>query len=229
MTEQPLTGGRLTPGVVRIGDTVRRPAGPHSPFVAALLQWLAERGFDGAPRHLGSDDQGRDVLSYLVGDVPARFRTWADAQVRAAAALLRDFHDATFGSRLAEPYPVVCHHDPGPNNVVFRAGVPVAFIDFDFAAPGDPLEDVAYLAWTWCVVVGPRRPEGAGGGGVDLARARVHRQPSPQLHGCSRRRRRRAAMTSRSGGTTTPAAAMRRRASRRVRRMPTSPIAHITY
>ncbi|WP_258564624.1 phosphotransferase, partial [Streptomyces himalayensis] len=26
--------------------------------------------------------------------------------------------------------------------------VPVAFIDFDTAAPGDPLEDLGYMAWT---------------------------------------------------------------------------------
>lgn len=43
------------------------------------------------------------------------------------------------------------HHDPGPNNTVFRNGLPVAFIDFDFAAPGGILEDVGYMAWTWCV------------------------------------------------------------------------------
>ncbi|WP_053204725.1 phosphotransferase [Jiangella muralis] len=191
MAEQPLTGGNLTPGVVRVGDTVRRPAGPHSAFVAALLTLLADRGFDGAPRYLGTDEGGRDVLSYLDGDVPARFRTWTDAQVHAAAALLRTFHDATRGSRLAGPHAVVCHHDPGPNNAVFRDssarrlsvparrvgfppsragtvpaqrpvdGLPVAFIDFDFAAPGDPLEDVGYLAWTWCVSSKPTAPEPA--------------------------------------------------------------------
>ena len=46
---------------------------------------------------------------------------------------------------------VVCHHDPGPNNTVFRDSLPVAFIDFDFAAVGDPLEDVGYMAWSWCI------------------------------------------------------------------------------
>ncbi len=45
----------------------------------------------------------------------------------------------------------MCHHDPGPNNVVFQNGAPVALIDFDAAAPGSPLEDVGYLAWTWCI------------------------------------------------------------------------------
>lgn len=52
---------------------------------------------------------------------------------------------------------MICHHDPGPNNTVFRDGQPRAFIDFDFAAPGDPLEDVGYLAWAWCVSSRPDR------------------------------------------------------------------------
>ncbi|MEO3923096.1 phosphotransferase [Micromonosporaceae bacterium B7E4] len=52
---------------------------------------------------------------------------------------------------------VVCHHDPGPNNTVFRDGLPVAFIDFDFAAVGDPLEDVGYVAWSCCISSKPTR------------------------------------------------------------------------
>ncbi|GAB2557208.1 phosphotransferase [Kribbella endophytica] len=83
--------------------------------------------------------------------VPAKFRTWSDAQVGAAGALARELHEATRGSRLAGSQAVVCHHDLGPNNAVFRDGVPVAFIDFDLAAPGSPLEDLGYMAWVWCV------------------------------------------------------------------------------
>jgi hypothetical protein len=54
-----LSGGRLTAGVVRVGGTVRRPTGPHSPFVHELLAHLEAVGFAGAPRLLGVDDQGR--------------------------------------------------------------------------------------------------------------------------------------------------------------------------
>jgi Ser/Thr protein kinase RdoA (MazF antagonist) len=150
-TPLPLTGGRITQGIVRIGDTVRRPASPASPFVAELLALLTARGFTGAPRYLGRDEAGRDILSYLPGWVPERFRHWADEQIAAAGVLLRGLHDATRGSELAGRQPVVCHHDPGPNNAVFRDGRPVAFIDFDMAAPGSPLEDLGYLAWLWCV------------------------------------------------------------------------------
>ncbi|WP_078876684.1 aminoglycoside phosphotransferase family protein [Streptomyces sp. 150FB] len=152
-TEVPLTGGRITTGVVRVGDTVRRPVSDASRFVADLLGALARSGFAGAPRHLGLDEKGRDTFGYLPGRVPPRFRRWSDPQVAAAAALLRSFHDATRESGLTGGQPVVCHHDPGPNNTVFgdEDELPFAFIDFDMAAPGDPLEDLGYLAWTWCV------------------------------------------------------------------------------
>lgn len=144
----PLTGGRLTQGVVRIGDTVRRPASPKS---AELLQLLEEQGFTAAPRYLGQDDEGRDILTYVDGWVPAKFKPWQDDQVAAAGTLLRAFHDATRGTSLASHHPVLCHHDPGPNNFVFRDNLPVALIDFDLADPGSPLEDIGYAAWTWCI------------------------------------------------------------------------------
>lgn len=148
----PLLGGRLTSGVVRIGDTVRRPASSASAFTASLLGLLERRGFAGAPRYLGQDPQGRDVLSYMPGWVPARLGSWSDEQVAAAGRLARAMHDATRGSELAGTHPVVCHHDLGPTNMVFRDGdVPVAFIDFDQAAAGSVLEDLGYMAWLWCV------------------------------------------------------------------------------
>ncbi len=149
--EVPLLGGRITDGVVRVGNTVRRPVTASSHFVAELLGHLEQRGLCDAPRYLGLDEAGRDTFSYLPGHVPAKFQRWTDVQVVAVGALLRSLHDATRDSDLTGGCPVVCHHDPGPNNTVFREGLPVAFIDFDTAAPGHPLEDVGYAAWTWCV------------------------------------------------------------------------------
>ena len=151
VTEQPLTGGRLTPGVVRIADTVRRPGSDSSAFTANLLQLLEERGFTAVPKYLGQDESGRDVLTYLDGWVPPRYQRWSDQQIAAAGALLRTFHDATRDSPLAAGQQVVCHHDPAPTNFVFTDGLPAALIDFDLAAPGDPLEDLGYAAWTWCI------------------------------------------------------------------------------
>jgi Ser/Thr protein kinase RdoA (MazF antagonist) len=151
VTEQPLTGGRLTPGVVRVADTVRRPGSDSSAFTANLLRLLDERGFTAAPKYLGQDETGRDILTYLDGWVPTRYQRWSDQQIAAAGALLRAFHDATRNSPLAAGRPVVCHHDPGPTNFVFTDDLPAALIDFDLAAPGDPLEDLGYAAWTWCI------------------------------------------------------------------------------
>ena len=155
--EQPLAGGRLTSGVVRVRDTVRRPASPQSRFVARLLTHLAKTGFDGCPQHLGWDRYGRDMLQFVPGHVPPRWQHFTDAQVRQAATLLRQLHDATRDLASVLRSEVVCHHDPGPNNTVFRDDQPVAFIDFDFAAPGHPLEDVGYMAWAWCISSRPDR------------------------------------------------------------------------
>jgi Ser/Thr protein kinase RdoA (MazF antagonist) len=156
--EVPLSGGRMTPGVVRVGATVRRPLSPASGFAAMLLSHLASAGFDGAPRYLGEDDAGREILTFIAGDVPAKWRAFTDEQVALAAVLLRRLHDASrdLAGRLGGG-DVVCHHDPGPNNTVFRDDRPVAFIDFDFAAVGDPLDDLGYLAWSWCISSKPAR------------------------------------------------------------------------
>ena len=57
-------------GVMKIGATVRRPATANSIFVRSLLTHLERLGFAGAPRYLGTDENARDVFSYLPGDVP---------------------------------------------------------------------------------------------------------------------------------------------------------------
>jgi hypothetical protein len=160
-SEQRLAGGTVTP-IVRSGDTVRRATGPWSPSVHALLRHLQAAGFDGAPRFLGIDDQGREVLTYIPGHVttygpPAGMYT--DTALATAAGLLRRFHDATTGFASTHPEgwrfqvgaprtgPVICHNDPGPYNTVYRDGHPIAFIDWDFAAPAPREWDIAYALW----------------------------------------------------------------------------------
>ena len=64
MTEVPLRGGDVNV-VVRVGDTVRRP--PEPAGVRALLTWYEQAGFDRAPRFLGFDDAGREVLPSACG------------------------------------------------------------------------------------------------------------------------------------------------------------------
>ena len=150
MRETPLTGGRITPGVVRVGATVRRPLGPHSPFVHEVLRHLEAAAFDGAPRFLGIDEDGREVLTYIEGAVPLDLDSnLSDDQLVAAAKLLRRFHDATAGSDVARGQEVVCHNDFAPPNAVFVDELPVALIDFDDAAPGSRLGDFAYSAFAW--------------------------------------------------------------------------------
>jgi hypothetical protein len=164
-TEEPLPGGFGNLGaVVRVGDTVRRPARQSSAAVRALLLHLEDCGFDGAPRHLDVDEQGRDVLSFVAGDVPLPpYPEWAmtERALRSMGQLLARFHAASAsfdqgsvtGWELdwADPGggPVICHNDGFPENVVFRDGVAVALIDFDMAAPGRPWWDVAIATQEW--------------------------------------------------------------------------------
>jgi len=154
--EIPLPSGRMTKGVVRVGDTVRRPTKESSPFVARLLAHLETSGCTWAPRYLGEDDVGRDVLSYIPGATPERWGHFSDLQLCQAARIIRELHDLTRGSELSCGA-VVCHNDPGPNNFVFVEDMPVAIIDFDMACSGEPLEDLGYLAWSWCISSKPER------------------------------------------------------------------------
>lgn len=147
--ETPLRGGRSTAGVVRINDTVRRPVRERAAFVHELLQHLDARGFAGAPRFLGIDDAGREMLSFIPGDVPPDLGAFSDDQLAAAARLLRQLHDATTDCRLRGGREIVCHGDAGPCNCVFVDGMPLAFIDFDCAQAGSRMEDVGYAAWFW--------------------------------------------------------------------------------
>src|SRR5262245_35261518 len=64
----PLDGGSHSV-VVRVGSTVRRVRRPWSSSVIALLQHVEREGFAGAPRALGFDEQGREVLTYIEGQV----------------------------------------------------------------------------------------------------------------------------------------------------------------
>jgi Ser/Thr protein kinase RdoA (MazF antagonist) len=147
--EVPLTGGRITPGVVRVGDTVRRPIRGDRSDVHALLKHLEEVGFDGTPRFLGIDGQNREILSFLPGEVPPDLAHFNDTQLRAAGGLLRRFHDATAEIAATRHAEVICHNDWTPSNTVFRDCLPYGIIDFDTIAPGSRLWDLGYSAFSW--------------------------------------------------------------------------------
>ena len=166
--EEVLRGGN-TSVVVRAGDTVRRHTGHWTPAVHALLAHLKSVGFGDAPTVLGSDDQGREVLHHVEGEVgllapgqplPPWFRT-IDACM-AIGDWLRRFHDAQRGFtpdpalpwRMVPGRPltageVVVHHDAAPYNTIRRPDGGLTVIDWDFCAPGDPVEDLAFSAWQW--------------------------------------------------------------------------------
>lgn len=168
--EVPLLGGTANRGSVhRVGDTVRRPLRPTAPAVHALLRHLEDVGFDGAPRVLGVDEAGREVLTYVPGQavtVPLPGWGLTDAALRSVGELLRRFHEAVAGFdpspyswSASAPAPFdrsgVTHNDPNLDNVVFRDGRAVALIDFDLAAPGDPVWDVAGTARLWAPLRAP--------------------------------------------------------------------------
>ena len=153
----PLDGGNMSSGVVRVGDTVRRPAGPWTPAVHALLSYLHDAGFRGAPRPLGIDERGREIITFVPGPVawPGHFHLLdGDAPLRRAARLIREFHDAVAGftpppgARWQALIPadgdeIIAHHDLAPWNLVV-GDRQWAFIDWDTAAPGTRLWDLAY-------------------------------------------------------------------------------------
>lgn len=143
-----LTGGRSTESVVRIGDFVHRSMGPKATFVHELLQHVEQQQFPYAPRFTGIDAQGREILSYIEGEV-LHGHLFSEAQLREAMLLLREFHDAASTSRLCGENETICHHDFAPWNLIMHRGKPSGIIDFDEAAPGSRIEDVAYFLWTF--------------------------------------------------------------------------------
>jgi tRNA A-37 threonylcarbamoyl transferase component Bud32 len=147
--EIPLGGGWTNDGVVRVGDTVRRPPIFATQLMRDVLVHLEQVGFNAAPRWLGLDEQDRDVLSFVEGDTfsDCRAIVWSDEQLAASARLLSHYHDAVAGSTLADARDVVCHGDYGPWNLIWRDGLPVCVIDFDTTRPGERIEDIGYALW----------------------------------------------------------------------------------
>lgn len=160
--EQLLAGAGKGRQVWRVGGTVRRETGPWTPAVHALLRYLEAVGFDGAPRVLGIDAHGREVLTFIDGQEGRHVRHDAPT-LTAVGQLIRRFHDAVEGFqpprdsqwRSARPggagdgSPIICHNDLAPYNTIYRARSPVAFIDWDLAAPAPAIRDVAHAAWAF--------------------------------------------------------------------------------
>lgn len=153
-----LKGGNSSQ-VVREGDSVLRSTGSWSPFVHRLLQHLTAAGLRESPVFIEQvGDQER--LSFIEGEVgsdPLKQYMQTDAILVEAARLLRRLHDCTqdfvippdavFQLPVITPHEVICHNDFAPYNCVFRDNHLVGILDFDTAAPGSRLWDIAYAVY----------------------------------------------------------------------------------
>lgn len=171
MEEVVLSGGNMTP-VVRVGDTVRRAAGPWTPTIHALLRHVRAAGFDAVPEPLGIDEQGREVLSFVPGRVatyPLADHVWADRTLVAVARTLRTYHDASASFAVPagavwqwparEPAEVICHNDFCPYNLTFEDERLTGVIDWDLASPGPRVWDMGYTAYRFVPLTDPENPD----------------------------------------------------------------------
>jgi hypothetical protein len=163
--------------VVRVGDTVRRPTRPFTATIQTYLKYLHAGGFHEAPIPLGYDEQGREVLSFVAGDVPQEplpdYACTDEVLVR-LGRLIRRLHDAAvdftppidavWGGVPGTPGDVVplfdkpeliAHQDYCPGNVVFRDGLPAAFIDFDLSRPTTRVVDLVNAMYWWTPLMHP--------------------------------------------------------------------------
>lgn len=175
--EETLADAGLT-HVVRVGLTVRRPVRPFTATVQAYLVHIRAGGFTACPEPLGYDTEGREVLSYVPGDVPVEplpAAATTEAALAELGGLVRRLHDAADGwtppadavwgaipgARPAGVVPLfdraelVSHMDYCPGNVVFRGGVPAALIDFDLARPTTRVADIANALYWWAPLLDP--------------------------------------------------------------------------
>ena len=167
MPREVALGGNLNQAV-RVDDTVRRRAGPWTPAVHALLRYLEAAGFE-APRVLGMDERGREILGYIPGEAyagaenPVPDRVLDEEHLVEAARLLRQYHEvvADFAPppdaqwRLIAPtkHELICHNDWSPWNALFREDRLAVMLDWDLAGPGSRMWDVGTAAACWASLI----------------------------------------------------------------------------
>ncbi len=176
-----LPGGNVG-GAVRIGPTVRRATGPWTPTIHAVLAELHRIGLRDVPEVFGFDERGREALGYLPGRVlDLDVETPSAGLLADAMHWLRRFHDLVSPETVAEltrsgrwrfsvrdpygvgePAEVLCHNDFAPYNVALSTSVDgdrvVGVFDWDLAAPGTRIQDLAFAAWNWVPMWRPTTP-----------------------------------------------------------------------
>lgn len=160
--EEMLTGGNVSK-VYRLGDTVRRELNSNSPKIHKLLKHLENKGFSYAPKFLGIDEKGREILSLIEGEAgnyPLKEYMWSNDVLIEIGKILRLFHDSVSDfsfddswysiDNTPQQFEVICHNDFAIYNIIFNYERPIGIIDFDVAGPGPRLWDIAYTLYT-CV------------------------------------------------------------------------------
>jgi hypothetical protein len=182
--EEQLSGGNMN-RVARVGNTVRRDTGPWTPRVHMLLTHLHAKGIQEVPLPLGFDRQGREILSFIPGQVghAAGPELLTESVLRSAGRLLRRLHDAStdvasawsdgWRAQTREPIEVICHGDFAPYNCVFDQGSLTGVIDFDYAHPGSRAWDLAYALYRFAPITAPSNPDHFGSIEDQCRRARL--------------------------------------------------------
>jgi hypothetical protein len=128
--EEMLSGGNVS-NVYRLGDTVQRELNPNSPKIHKLLKHLENKGFSYAPKFLGIDEKGREILSFIEGEAgnyPLKEYMWSDDNLIEIAKMIRLYHDSVSDfsfddswQSLDNPpqqFEVLCHNDFAIYNII---------------------------------------------------------------------------------------------------------------
>lgn len=156
--EEPLAGGNLNSPVAKVGTNVHRTAGSWTPAIHELLDHLARAAYS-APRVIGMDDSGREILTFVPGrcvhpDHLDLIET--DDAMQRVGSLIADYHlaqesfvapqDAQWREEGRDPSgssEIVAHNDLAPWNLIIHEDE-WTFIDWDLAAPGRKMWDLAW-------------------------------------------------------------------------------------
>ena len=163
--------GGFDSGASLVDGVVRRTPGSWTPSVHALLDHLQTSWFSGAPRALGIDADGREMVSFLAGQTVGNARPWpswthSSSALTDVARWLRRYHAAVADfvppddacwreGETWQPGMIVAHNDAAPYNAVWDADGLVGFVDWDMAGPGPRELDVAWVAFSWTPLHAP--------------------------------------------------------------------------